>query len=170
MFDKFIKISKKLENHGFHKESDILNSIAIKLAAIDDEGGLENPDLFLNQKSPIEEYVKDKQLPIYNKIANELSGYFNSFGELGRLTNYRRNSELQAKETNPNIIKALQSTNDLLDEILVTSLEHTEVISDIANRNSIDQNLIYDAIVHMIGNYNPLNPNQVQVALHEVAN
>lgn len=169
MFDKFIKISKKLEINGFFKESDKLNFIAIKLAGINDEGGLEDPTPFSDQKSPVEDYVKDKQLPIYNNVANDLSKYFNSYGELERFSTYRRNPELEAEETNPNILKALQTTNDLLDEILVDSLEHTEVISNIAKTNNIDQNIIFDAIVHMIGNYNPLNPNQIQIALHEVS-
>ena len=169
MFDKFIKISKKLEINGFFKESDKLNFIAIKLAGINDEGGLEDPTPFSDQKSPVEDYVKDKQLPIYNNVANDLSKYFNSYGELESFSTYRRNPELEAEETNPNILKALQTTNDLLDEILVDSLEHTEVISNIAKTNNIDQNIIFDAIVHMIGNYNPLNPNQIQIALHEVS-
>ena len=169
MFDKFIKISKKLEINGFFKESDKLNFIAIKLAGINDEGGLEDPTPFSDQKSPVEDYVKDKQLPIYNNVANDLSKYFNSYGELERFSTYRRNPELEAEERNPNILKALQATNDLLDEILVDSLEHTEVISNIAKTNNIDQNIIFDAIVHMIGNYNPLNPNQIQIALHEVS-
>lgn len=169
MFYKFIKLSKELEINGFYKDSDVLNTIIIKLAGINDEGGLEDPTPFSDQKSPVEDYVKDKQLPIYNNVANDLSKFFNSYGQLERFRTYRRNPELEAEETNPNILKALQATNDLLDEILVDSLEHTEVISSIAKTNNIDQNIIYDAIVHMIGNYNPLNPTQVQIALHEVS-
>ena len=77
--------------------------------------------------------------------------------------------EAELEEQNPQIVKVLQNTNDILDDILIHSLEQDQTISSIAKNNGIDEEIIVDAIYHMIGSHNPLNANQIQSALYEVA-
>lgn len=77
--------------------------------------------------------------------------------------------EAELEEQNPQIVKVLQNTNDILDDILIHSLEQDQTISSIAKNNGIDEEIIVDAIYHMISSHNPLNPNQIQAALYEVA-
>ena len=77
--------------------------------------------------------------------------------------------EAELDEQNPQVVKVLQGTNDILDDILIHSLEQEQIISNIAKNNGIDEEIIVDAIYHMIGSHNPLNANQIQAALYEVA-
>jgi hypothetical protein len=76
--------------------------------------------------------------------------------------------EAELDEQNPQVVKVLQGTNDILDDILIHSLEQEQIISNIAKNNGIDEEIIVDAIYHMIGSHNPLNANQIQAALYEV--
>ena len=87
---------------------------------------------------------------------------------MDRFVNYRRIPEDQLKEENPKIVQVIEKTNDILDDILLKSLEEDQVIANIARNNGIQDDIIVDAIYHMIGSHNPLNANQVQAALYEV--
>jgi hypothetical protein len=177
MINKLIKIAKNLDTKGYFLEADKLTSIIIKVAGIPDEGGLNDPKT--PQPTAIIEQINqsDNNLPIYNKVANDLAQFFSSLGEhdqfeninLNNYKNYRRMPESELEETNPQIVKVLQGTNDILDDVLLHSLEQEQVISNIARNNGVDEEIIVDAIYHMIGSHNPLNANQVQAALYEVA-
>jgi hypothetical protein len=85
-----------------------------------------------------------------------------------RFVNYRRVPEDQIKEENPKIVQVIEKTNDILDDVLLKSLEEDQAIANIATKNGISDDIIVDAIYHMIGSHNPLNANQVQSALYEV--
>ncbi len=177
MIKKLIKIANDLDKKGLFMEADKLANLSIKLAGISDEGGLEDP--YNAQPTGIIDQIDDNKnnLLIYNKVADDLSKFFNSFSEhdefeninLNGFKNYRRMPETEMNEQNPQIVKVLQNTNDILDDILIHSLEQDQIISNIANNNGIDKEIIVDAIYHMIGSHNPLNANQVQAALYEVA-
>jgi hypothetical protein len=177
MINKLIKIANNLDARGYFVEADKLTSIIIKVAGITDEGGLNDPET--PQPTAIIEQINqtDNNLPIYNKVANDLVQFFNSFHEhdefqninLNNYKNYRRIPEAELNEKNPQVIKVLQGTNDILDDILIHSLEQEQIISNISKNNGIDEEIIVDAIYHMIGSHNPLNANQIQAALYEVA-
>ena len=177
MLNKLIKIANILDTNGFYKEANTLDAIMLKIAGIEDEGGLQDPET-PKPTAIIDQINKtDNNLPIYNKVANDLAQFFNSFHEhdefqninLNSYKNYRRMPEAELEEQNPQIVKVLQNTNDILDDILIHSLEQDQTISSIAKNNGIDEEIIVDAIYHMIGSHNPLNPNQIQAALYEVA-
>jgi hypothetical protein len=177
MLNKLIKIANILDANGFYKEANTLDSIMLKIASISNEGGLQNSET--PQPTAIIEQINqtDNNLPIYNKVANDLVQFFNSFHEhdefqninLNNFKNYRRMPEAELDEQNPQVVKVLQGTNDILDDILIHSLEQEQIISNIAKNNGIDEEIIVDAIYHMIGSHNPLNANQIQAALYEVA-
>ena len=137
MLNKLIKIANILDANGFYKEANTLDSIMLKIAGIEDEGGLQDPET--PKPTAIIDQINqtDNNLPIYNKVANDLAQFFNSFHEH--------------------------------DDILIHSLEQDQTISSIAKNNGIDEEIIVDAIYHMIGSHNPLNPNQIQAALYEVS-
>jgi hypothetical protein len=88
---------------------------------------------------------------------------------LDKFTNYRRVPENELKEQNPQVVKVIETTNDILDDVLLHSLQQDQAILNIAKNNGISDSVIVDAIYHMIGSSNPLNANQVQAALYEVA-
>ena len=175
--ESLIKIANILDTRGYFVEADKLTSIIIKVASITNEGGLQDPET--PQPTAIIEQINqtDNNLPIYNKVANDLVQFFNSFHEhdefqninLNNFKNYRRMPEAELDEQNPQVVKVLQGTNDILDDILIHSLEQEQIISNIAKNNGIDEEIIVDAIYHMIGSHNPLNANQIQAALYEVA-
>jgi hypothetical protein len=177
MLNKLIKIANILDTNGFYKEANTLDSIMLKIASISNEGGLQDPET--PKPTAIIEQINqtDNNLPIYNKVANDLVQFFNSFHEhdefqninLNNFKNYRRIPEAELDEQNPQVVKVLQGTNDILDDILIHSLEQEQIISNIAKNNGIDEEIIVDAIYHMIGSHNPLNANQIQAALYEVA-
>ena len=177
MLNKLIKIANILDTRGYFVEADKLTSIIIKVASITNEGGLQDPET--PQPTAIIEQINqtDNNLPIYNKVANDLAQFFNSFHEhdefqninLNNFKNYRRMPEAELDEQNPQVVKVLQGTNDILDDILIHSLEQEQIISNIAKNNGIDEEIIVDAIYHMIGSHNPLNANQIQAALYEMA-
>jgi hypothetical protein len=177
MLNKLIKIANILDTNGFYKEANTLDSIMLKIASISNEGGLQDPET--PKPTAIIDQINqtDNNLPIYNKVANDLVQFFNSFHEhdefqninLNNFKNYRRMPEAELDEQNPQVVKVLQGTNDILDDILIHSLEQEQIISNIAKNNGIDEEIIVDAIYHMIGSHNPLNANQIQAALYEVA-
>jgi len=175
MLNKLIKIANTLDKKGFYIEANIIDKVIVKLADIQDEGGLNEP--YNAQPSPIVDQINesDNNLLIYNKVANDLAAFFKSVSEnefenisMDRFVNYRRIPEDQLKEENPKIVQVIEKTNDILDDILLKSLEEDQVIANIARNNGIQDDIIVDAIYHMIGSHNPLNANQVQAALYEV--
>ena len=175
MLNKLIKIANTLDKKGFYTEANIIDKVIVKLADIQDEGGLNEP--YNAQPSPIVDQINesDNNLLIYNKVADDLAAFFKSVSEkelennsMERFVNYRRVPEDQIKEENPKIVQVIEKTNDILDDVLLKSLEEDQAIANIATKNGISDDIIVDAIYHMIGSHNPLNANQVQSALYEV--
>ena len=177
MLSKLIRIANTLDNKGFIKEADMIDNLLIKLSGIADEGGLNEPENA--QPTGIINQINDSEnnLLVFNKVANDLSDFFKSFSEheefenmnLDKFTNYRRVPENQLDEKNPQVVKVIETTNDILDDVLLHSLQQEQDILNIARNNGISDSIIVDAIYHMIGSHNPLNPNQVQAALYEVS-
>ena len=126
MLNKLIKIANILDTNGFYKEANTLDSIMLKIASISNEGGLQDPET--PKPTAIIDQINqtDNNLPIYNKVANDLVQFFNSFHEhdefqninLNNFKNYRRMPEAELDEQNPQVVKVLQGTNDILDDIL----------------------------------------------------
>ena len=175
MLNKLIKIANNLDKKGFYEEANIIDKLIVKLAGIEDEGGLNEPEN--SQPSTIVDQINesDNNLLILNKVANDLAAFFKSVSEnqfenmsMDRFENYRRVPENELREENPKILQVIEKTNDILDDVLLKSLEEDQAIANIARNNGIQDDIIVDAIYHMIGSRNPLNANQVQAALYEV--
>ena len=81
MLNKLIKIANILDTNGFYKEANTLDSIMLKIAGIEDEGGLQDPET--PKPTAIIDQINqtDNNLPIYNKVANDLAQFFNEDSE-----------------------------------------------------------------------------------------
>ena len=103
MLNKLIKIANILDTNGFYREANTLDSIMLKIAGIEDEGGLQDPET--PKPTAIIDQINqtNNNLPIYNKVANDLAQFFNSFHEhdefqninLNSFKNYRRMPEAE---------------------------------------------------------------------------
>ena len=135
-------------------------------------------ELFLVNSFLLFGMIKPLNLLVLNKVADDLTEFFKSFSKseefenmsLDKFTNYRRVPENELKKQNPQVVKVIETTNDILDDVLLHSLQQDQAILNIAKNNGISDSVIVDAIYHMIGSHNPLNANQVQAALYQVAN
>ena len=178
MLKELIRIANTLDQKGLLKEADMIDNLLIKLASIADEGGLQEPENSVPSSIVDEINDSNNNLLVLNKVADDLTEFFKSFSEseefenmsLDKFTNYRRVPENELKEQNPQVVKVIETTNDILDDVLLHSLQQDQAILNIAKNNGISDSVIVDAIYHMIGSHNPLNANQVQAALYEVAN